>query len=147
MPKITLYPVMLLIFGLGISGKVAFGAIHGILPVAIIALGAIKNIKPVYLRSARTMQLSRWQTIWFVLLPSTMPEIMSGLRIGFAVTLLGVVLAEMFASKRGLGFLIINAMSIGKPEEMLSVAILLFVFAAAANALLIWLDQSSHRRL
>jgi NitT/TauT family transport system permease protein len=49
LPKITLYPVILLIFGLGISGKVAFGALHGILPVALLTMAAIRNISPVYL--------------------------------------------------------------------------------------------------
>ena len=112
LPKITLYPVVLLIFGLGISGKVTFGAMHGMLPVALLTMNAIRNIPPVYLKSARTMHLSTWQTICTVLFPATLPEIVSGLRIGFTLTLLGVLLAEMFASKRGLGFLIINAMSL-----------------------------------
>ena len=56
LPKITLYPVVLLIFGLGISGKVVFGAMHGILPVALLTMGAIRAIPPVYLRSAQTLQ-------------------------------------------------------------------------------------------
>ena len=99
LPKITLYPVVLLIFGLGISGKVAFGAIHGILPVALLTMGAIRTIPQVYLRSARTLHLSPWQTIANVLLPAALPEIFTGLRIGFTVTLLGVLLGEMFASK------------------------------------------------
>ena len=71
---------------------------------------------------------------------------MATVRIGLTVTLLGVVLGEMFASKRGLGFLIINAMSIGQPEEMLSVAIVLFVFAALANASLLWMERRLHHR-
>jgi NitT/TauT family transport system permease protein len=145
MPKITLYPVVLLIFGLGISGKVAFGAMHGILPVALVTLGAFRNIRPVYLKSARGLHLSTWQTITTVLLPATLPEVVTGLRIGLTVTLLGVVLGEMFASKRGLGFMIMNAMSIGQPEEMLSVAIVLFVLAALANAMLLWIERRLHR--
>ncbi len=55
LPKITLYPVILLIFGLGISGKVAFGALHGVLPVALLTMAAIRDIAPVYLKSARTL--------------------------------------------------------------------------------------------
>ncbi len=58
LPKIVLYPVVLLIFGLGISGKVAFGALHGMLPVALLTMGAIRAIPQVYLRTARTLQLS-----------------------------------------------------------------------------------------
>jgi NitT/TauT family transport system permease protein len=141
MPKITLYPVVLLIFGLGMSGKVAFGAMHGILPVALLTMSAIRNIPPVYLKSARTLHLTTWQTILTVLFPATLPEVISGLRIGFTVTLLGVLLGEMFASKRGLGFLIINSMSMVQPEEMITVALLLFTFAALANALLLWMEH------
>ena len=147
LPKITLYPVILLIFGLGISGKVAFGALHGVLPVALLTMAAIRNISPVYLKSARTMKLSSWQTIAMVLFPATLPEVVAGLRIGFTVTLLGVLLAEMFASKQGLGFLIINAMSLLQTEEMMTIAILLFAFAAVANALLLWMEHHLHRRV
>jgi NitT/TauT family transport system permease protein len=146
MPKITLYPVVLLIFGLGISGKVAFGALHGILPVALLSMNAIRNVPPVYLKSARTMHLSRRQIVTDVLLPATLPEVVSGLRIGFTTTLLGVVLGEMFAAKRGLGFLMINAISTVQPEEMLSVAIVLFSFAAIANALLLWSEHRLYHR-
>jgi NitT/TauT family transport system permease protein len=147
LPKITLYPVVLLIFGLGISGKVAFGAMHGILPVALLTMGAIRAIPPVYLRSARTFRLSPWQTIATVLLPAALPEVFTGLRIGFTVTLLGVLLGEMFASKLGLGSLIMNAMQLAQSEEMITVALILFAFAAVANALLLWIEHRLHRRV
>ncbi|MGA8819038.1 MAG: ABC transporter permease subunit [Xanthobacteraceae bacterium] len=147
LPKITLYPVVLLMFGLGISGKVAFGALHGILPVALLTMGAIRTIPQVYLRSARTMQLSPWQTIAHVLLPAALPEIFTGLRIGFTVTLLGVLLGEMFASKEGLGSMIMNAVQLLQGEEMMMVAIVLFAFAAIANGLLLWIEHRLHRRV
>ena len=147
LPKITLYPVVLLIFGLGLSGKVAFGAMHGILPVALLTMGAIRAIPPVYLRAARTLHLSPWQTIATVLLPAALPEVFTGLRIGFTVTLLGVLLGEMFASKQGLGYLIMNAMSLAQSEEMMTVALVLFAFAAVANGLLLWIEHRLHRRV
>jgi NitT/TauT family transport system permease protein len=146
-PKITLYPVILLIFGLTVSGKVAFGAIHGILPVALLTMAAIRNIPPVYLKSARALHLSPWQTIVKVLLPATLPEVVAGLRIGFTVTLFGVLLSEMFASQHGLGFLIVNDMALLQTEEMISIAVVLFVFAAVANALLLWIERRMHRRV
>lgn len=147
LPKITLYPVVLLIFGLTLPGKVTFGAMHGVLPVALLTMNAIRNIPPVYLKSARTLHLSQWQTIATILFPATLPEIVAGLRIGFTLTLLGVLLAEMFASKAGLGALIINAMQLLQNEEMVTVAVVLFVFAATANALLLWFEHSLHRRV
>jgi NitT/TauT family transport system permease protein len=147
LPKITLYPVVLLIFGLGISGKVAFGAMHGVLPVALLTMGAIRAIPPVYLRAARTLRLSPWQTIMTILLPAALPEVFTGLRIGFSVTLLGVLLGEMFASKAGLGAMIMNAMSLAQSQEMVAVAIVLFAFAAVANTILLWIEHRLHRRV
>jgi NitT/TauT family transport system permease protein len=147
LPKVTLYPVVLLIFGLSLSGRVTFGAMHGVLPVALLTMSAIHNIPPVYLKSARTLHLSGWQTILTMLFPAALPEIVGGLRIGFTLTLLGVLLAEMFAAKQGLGSLIINAMQLMQAEEMLSVAVVLFAFAALANALLLWIEHRLHRRV
>ena len=147
LPKVTLYPVVLLIFGLSLSGRVTFGAMHGVLPVALLTMSAIRNIPPVYLKSARTLHLSGWQTIVTMLFPAALPEIVAGLRNGFTLTLLGVLLAEMFAAKQGLGSLIINAMQLMQAEEMLTVAVVLFAFAALANALLLWIEHRLHHRV
>jgi len=147
LPKIVLYPVVLLIFGLGISGKVVFGALHGILPVALLTMGAIRAIPPVYLRSAHTLRLTPWQTISTVLIPAALPEVFTGLRIGFTVTLLGVLLGEMFASRQGLGSMIMSDMQLAQSEDMVTVTIILFAFAAIANAVLLWIERRLHRRV
>ncbi|MBI3452595.1 MAG: ABC transporter permease subunit [Rhodospirillales bacterium] len=147
LPKVTLYPLILLVFGLGMPAKVAFGAIHGIIPVTIFTMNAVRNIRPVYVKAARVLRLSPQQTVTGVLLPATLPEVVSGLRVGFSLTLLGVLIGEMFASKRGLGFLIINAIGLNDVETMMAVTLLLFVFAAAANAFLLALDRRLHKRV
>ena len=146
LPKVTLYPVVLLIFGLGMPAKVAFGAIHGVIPVAIFAMNAVRNIDPTLLRTARALRLDLRQTVATVLVPAALPEIVSGLRIGFSLTLLGVLIGEMFASKRGLGFLVINAVGLNDTRTIMAVAVMLFTFAAIANALLLALDRRLHRR-
>ena len=103
-PKVTLYPLMLLAFGLGMSAKVAFGVIHGVIPIMLFTMAAAKNVQPVLLRTARVLRLTTAQTALTVLAPAVTPEIVTGLRVGFALTLLGVLIGEMFASQRGLGF-------------------------------------------
>ena len=49
-PKITLYPILLLMFGLGMSAKVAFGTIHGVIPIAIFTINAVRNVRPVLIK-------------------------------------------------------------------------------------------------
>lgn len=147
LPKVTLYPIILLVFGLGMTAKVAFGAIHGIIPVAIFAMNAVRNIRPVYVKTAKALSLSPWETARTVLVPACLPEVVSGLRVGFSLTLLGVLIGEMFASKRGLGFVIINAIGLNDVRTMMAVTLMLFVFAAAANAGLLALDRRLHKRV
>jgi len=145
-PKITLYPVILLLFGLGVSAKIAFGALHGIIPVIIFSMNAVRNIRPVYLRSARAMRLTPLQTGLRVLVPATLPEIVSGLRLGFALTLLGTLIGEMFASQRGIGYMLIKAMESNEPTTIMALALLLIVFATCASWILFAIDNRLHRR-
>jgi len=147
LPKVTLYPMILLIFGLGLSAKVAFGAIHGLIPVAIFTMSAVRNIRPVHLKAARSMNLSTPQTVLTVLVPATLPEIVSGLRVGFSLTLLGTMIGELFASQRGLGFLILNSIGVNDVATMMAVTLIIAVFAALANAALLALDRRLHRRV
>ena len=81
-PKITLYPIILLIFGLSLAAKIAFGVIHGIFPVAIFTMNAVRNVAPVHRRTAKALRLSPLATIATVLAPAAVPEILSGIRIG-----------------------------------------------------------------
>ena len=145
-PKITLYPVILLLFGLGISAKIAFGALHGIIPVIMFSMNAVRNIRPVYLRSARAMRLAPLQTGLHVMVPATLPEIVSGFRLGFALTLLGTLLGEMFASQRGIGYMLLKAMESNEPTTITALALLLIVFATCASWILLAIDQRLHRR-
>jgi NitT/TauT family transport system permease protein len=144
-PKVTLYPVMLLLFGLGLSAKVAFGVIHGMVPVLLFTLTAVKNLPPVYLRAGRALRLSPAQTASRIVLPALVPEIVSGLRVGFALTLLGVLIGEMFASQRGLGFLLINGINSNNVPMTTSVTFLIVVFALAANSALMALERRVSR--
>ena len=144
-PKVTLYPIMLLIFGLGMSAKVAFGVIHGMIPIMLFTIAAVKNIQPVLLRTARVLRLGPTKTALNVLAPAVTPEIITGLRVGFALTLLGVLIGEMFASQRGLGFLIINGMEVHDVRMMTTVTLIVVAFAIAANGLLLALDRRAHR--
>ncbi len=145
MPKVTLYPVILLFFGIGMSAKVAFGALYGMIPMVIITLNAITNMNPSLRRTGRVLRLTPTQTIFRVILPATMPEVISGLRISFSITLLGVMIGEMFASQRGLGFMIMNSMGVNDTATMMAVTVFVGTFALLGNSALLRLDSRLHR--
>lgn len=145
-PKITLYPVILLLFGLGISAKIAFGVIHGIIPVAIFTMNAVRNLRGVYFRAARAMRLSPLQTASTIVLPAAVPEIVSGFRLGFALTLLGTLIGEMFASQRGIGYMLVKAMETNDVQTVMALALLLIALATFASSLLLFIDRKLHKR-
>ncbi|MEO7032170.1 MAG: ABC transporter permease subunit [Burkholderiaceae bacterium] len=140
-PKIALYPVILLMFGLGISAKIAFGAIHGIIPVMIITMTAVRNVRPVYRRAIQSHRLTAWQGMVHVLIPATVPEIVAGLRIGFSLTLLGTLLGEMFASQRGIGHLLMIAIERNDAATIMALALMLFIFATVVSMGLLQWDR------
>lgn len=145
-PKIVLYPLVLLCFGLGMSAKVAFGVMHGLIPITLFSMNAIRQMKPVYRRTSQVLRLTTLQTALTVIVPAILPEIISGVRLGFSLTLLGVLIGEMFASQRGLGFLLTSAINLGQIDTIMAIALLLTVFAIACNTLMMMFDRHlAHR--
>jgi NitT/TauT family transport system permease protein len=146
LPKVTLYPLVLLAFGLGMSAKVAFGVMHGLVPITLLTRNAIAQLNPVYWRSAKVMQLSTIAAVRRVVMPAIIPQLVGGIRIGFSLNLLGVLIGEMFASKRGLGFAAMNAMGLGDIKTILAIGTFLAVFAVAANTGLLSLERTMRHR-
>lgn len=138
-PKIALYPVVLLLFGIGLPAKIAFGAIHGIIPVAIFTMNAARGVPPVLLKSAAVLRLSPMDRIRSILLPSALPVVLTGVRLGFSLTLIGTILGEMFGSQSGLGYLLMTSIGLQNTDVIMAVTMLLIAFAAAVStALLTW---------
>ena len=146
-PKITLYPIILLAFGLGLPAKIAFGTIHGVVPVAIFTMGAVRNLNPILLKTARVLRLGPQALVRSVLLPATLPEIFTGIRVGFSLTLIGTLLGEMFGSQRGLGYLLMTAIGLQNVQLIMAVTLLIVLFAASVSTLLIVIDHRLHRRV
>ncbi len=145
-PKIALYPIVLLLFGIGLSAKVAFGALHGIIPVAIFTMSACRNIAPVLLKSAAVMRLSRADRIRSILLPAALPDIVTGVRMGFSLTLIGTVLGEMFGSQSGLGYLLMTAIGLQNTQVIMAVTLLLVAFAATVSTALLAYERRLRSR-
>ena len=146
-PKIALYPVVLLLFGIGMPAKVAFGAIHGIIPVAIFTMNACRAIPPVLVKTGAVLRLPMWDRVRSILLPAALPDIATGVRLGFSVTLIGTVLGEMFGAQSGLGYLLMTAIGLQNTQVIMGVTVILVVFAASiSTALLAWERKLRHAR-
>ena len=142
LPKVTLYPLVLLAFGLGMSAKVAFGVMHALVPITLMTRNAVSQLKPVYWRTAKTLGLGPVAAVRHVVFPAIMPELVAAVRIGFSLSLLGVLIGEMFASKRGLGYAAINAMGLGDITTIMAIGIFLAAVAIAINIGLLTIESA-----
>lgn len=145
-PKITLYPLILLALGLGFPAKVAFGTMHGMVPIAIYTMNAVRNIRPVLLKTGRVFRLTPWQMVRKVLFPAALPEVFTGLRVGFSFVVKGTLLGEMFGSHKGLGYLLMNAMGLHKVTMIMAIAFLVTVVAMVVSTILIFFDNRIQSR-
>jgi len=145
-PKVTLYPIVLLIFGIGMSAKIAFGTIHGIVPIVIFTMDAVRNIRPVYVKTGRVYHLGAMRMARAILIPAVLPEIFTGLRVGVSLTLIGTLIGEMFGALRGVGFVLMRAIGLHDVKTIMAITLLLVVFAATVNTLLLAMDRRLHHR-
>lgn len=104
-PQITILPLFVLYFGPGPASKVAFGISHGVFPIIVNIVAGLRSVRPVLIVSARSMGANRWQLFRRILLPSMVPNLFTGMRLGMSATLLGVLLAELYVSIGGVGYL------------------------------------------
>jgi NitT/TauT family transport system permease protein len=146
LPKVTLYPIILMFCGLGLSAKITFGVLHGLVPITLFTMGAVRNIPPIVRRVGRLHNLSPRQQLFSLLIPAAFPEIFSGIRIGLSVTLLGVVLGEMFASTRGLGAMLMSAIGLADLPAVAAITLILVLAATALSIAMSWADHRIHQR-
>lgn len=104
LPQVVLLPLFILGFGIGPAAKIAFGVSHGIFPVIVNVLAGMRTVNPLYLRAARSMGAGRLDIVRNVMLPHMVPSLFTGLRLAMTMTLLGVILAELYVSTSGVGY-------------------------------------------
>ncbi len=108
-PKSSLLPLILLIFGLGEMSKVVMVAIGVFYPMAINATAGVLQISPVYLDVGKSFKASRWDTFRTIALPGALPFIMTGVKLGAGLALILIAVAEMVGAKSGIGYMIWSA--------------------------------------
>lgn len=134
-PKIVFLPILIALFGVGPSSKVAMGALSCFFPMALSVASGMRQVSPVLLRVGRSFRLTRWQVVQKIVLPSLVPPIATGLRLGLGMAIIGCLLSEIKLSNRGLGFLAIQHYSQFRIPDMYALLLVVFGLAALANAL------------
>jgi NitT/TauT family transport system permease protein/taurine transport system permease protein len=105
-PLVILYPLLMAWVGIGTASKILFGVLTGFVPIALNALNGIRAVERRFVIMGRAVGANRFQLYTRIIIPFALPSIVSGLRIGIGLTVIGVLVAEMLASAAGIGYLI-----------------------------------------
>jgi NitT/TauT family transport system permease protein/taurine transport system permease protein len=140
-PLIILYPLLMAWLGIGALSKIVFGALSGFFPIALNTIDGVRAVERRYLMFARSVGATPLQTHARIVFPLALPSIVSGLRVGTGLVVIGVVVTEMLASLGGLGFLISYHRTLFDTGHVYFGMLLALLVAVAANVALTRLDR------
>jgi ABC-type nitrate/sulfonate/bicarbonate transport system permease component len=135
-PPLAFLPMMVLWFGIGETSKVAFIAYAAFFPIFTTTVEGIKYVDPLLIRAAASLGASERDIFRYVVLPAALPNIITGLRIGFGLSFFVIVAAEFIAADSGLGFLINDARTFFLVANMLLGAAVIGAIGFTFNILL-----------
>jgi NitT/TauT family transport system permease protein len=134
-PKIIIYPIIFLLLGIDMMPKIAFGVIMGIFSIIFNTAAGLRQVEERYVILARVVGCTPLETFFKVVLPAAAPTILSGLRLGFGYTVIGVVVGELLVVNAGMGFLIDWAAFQFFTPELYALIILTMMVGITGNAL------------
>jgi NitT/TauT family transport system permease protein len=140
-PKIALLPLLILWVGIGEASKVAVITLGVFFPMAINTYTGVRNADPLLIRAAVSFGAGRFSLIRKVMLPSALPMIFAGLKLGAGTALLLLVAAEMIAANAGIGFLVLHAQNLMETTKLMVGIVLLSFLGIVSHWLLVRLER------
>lgn len=140
-PLVVLYPLFTAWFGIGSESKVVFASVYGFLPTLLGTAAGAQTIDRHYLTVARSMGANRLQRLVRIYLPATLPTVFAAFRLGGALAIVGVVVAEMLTSTAGVGFLISKYRTLLDSPRVYAAVILVLILAVAFDVCVQFLER------
>lgn len=133
-PKIIFLPILFLVFGLGFESKIAKSAMSAFFPVVFSTIGGYLQIRLILLRVGDSFHLRWAQKVRMIYLPAMLPSLLVGLRLGLAMSIIGVLSAEIAYSDAGLGYRLMRYSDQFQIPSMYATIIVIFALASLVNA-------------
>ena len=140
-PPLAMLPLFIVWAGIGETSKVAFITYATFFPMFLSTVHAVQQIDPLLLRAAASLGARRPQLFFRVVLPAALPEILTGIRLGVALSFFVIVISEFIGAEQGLGYLINDGRNFFLVPQMLGAAIVLGLLGYAGNALVVRLGR------
>ncbi|WP_213455438.1 ABC transporter permease [Rhizomonospora bruguierae] len=140
-PKMIFLPIFILVFGFGTTAAISYGVVSGFFPVAVTVAAGVRMVDRRLLLASRSMGASRWQALRTVIIPGSLPAVVTALWYGMKHTLLGVLIMELFASQKGIGHYIALYSSTFRTDRVFALVLGLALFAILLGSLWRWQEK------
>ena len=140
-PRIALMPLIILWLGIGIQSKVAVVFLGAIFPIIVSVHAGMRTLDEALVRCARSFGANDRQVLRTVALPSSVPFMIAGVRLGVGRGLVGVIVAEFVAAQAGIGHMMNRAGATFQTDKVFVGVILLAMFGLILTGLLKWLES------
>jgi ABC-type nitrate/sulfonate/bicarbonate transport system permease component len=134
-PPLALLPLFIVWVGIGESSKVGFITYATFFPMFLTTVHAVRHLDPLLVRAAQSLGARPAQLFFRVILPAALPEMLTGIRLGIALSFFVIVISEFIGAEQGLGYLINDGRNFFLVPQMLGAAMLLGLLGYAGNAL------------
>jgi taurine transport system permease protein len=141
LPKLALIPLVIVWLGIGEASKFVLIYLATVLTIIVAAAAAVGNVKEGRIRAALALGVSRYQLFRHVILPSTLPELFTGVRVGIGIGWTTLIAAEMIAARSGLGWMVLNASQYLRTDVVLVGIFLLGLTGYALDLILVALQR------
>jgi len=138
---VSLFPVFILFFGIGYVTKVAIIYWVVVWPIFLSTMAGVKYVDPVLVKYARSLSLTRLQLFTKIVVPSTIPSVITGMRLAATSSFLMLVISEMIGASSGLGFLVANAQYVLSIHLLYVAVIVIALLGFASNHALVRLER------
>jgi NitT/TauT family transport system permease protein len=142
---LAILPVFILLLGIGEASKIAVVIYACAFPILLSTISAVRNVDPLFIKSAKSMALSPVKLFLKVILPAAVPTIFVGIRLAASSSILVLVAAEMIGAKAGLGYLIISSQQNFQITYMYSGILTISALGMLVNSLLLQLERRLSR--
>jgi NitT/TauT family transport system permease protein len=140
-PIVAIAPLLVIWFGTGATSKIMVSALIVFFPILISCIAGLRSAEPDLRDLMRSLEATRWQTFCKLELPAAMPMIVSGLKVGATLSVIGAVVGEFVGADRGLGFLVKQGQGIYDTPLMFVAVLSLVVIAMSLYGLVALVER------
>jgi ABC-type nitrate/sulfonate/bicarbonate transport system permease component len=135
-PKVAIFPVIMIIFGIGEISKIVAIGIAAFFPVLINSMTSVRQFNPIYFEVSRNYGASRWKTFTRVVVPGSLPTVLSGIRIALNLSMVITITVELISARTGLGVLIFFAWQTLRIEQLYATLFITALLGISINFIL-----------